>query len=175
MVALLSPRYKEVGAEGSPEITSTFHVLLDLTTFFDLYHNNKHEQAYEVSSRHVSSIQSSVWHRLIWMFPPRWSRNWNLCLSRWRQSTTKSKPSRITLTRFGRTYLTSFWPPWTSSTLNIRQPSRFSPPALYPFAISCTELSWMISVLQKQWNSESNGWQSHGNSKTGWWRQANGM
>ncbi|ELT94870.1 hypothetical protein CAPTEDRAFT_177509 [Capitella teleta] len=44
----IAQRYKEVGAEANPAVSSTFHLLLDLTTFFDLYHGGKHEQAYKV-------------------------------------------------------------------------------------------------------------------------------
>ncbi|KAK2144899.1 hypothetical protein LSH36_721g01052 [Paralvinella palmiformis] len=44
----IAQRYRELGQEGSRHTTSTFHLLLDLMTFFDLYHTNKYEQACSV-------------------------------------------------------------------------------------------------------------------------------
>ncbi len=41
-------RYHEQGAEGTRSTTSTFHLLLDLMTFFDFYHSGRMEQAYKV-------------------------------------------------------------------------------------------------------------------------------
>ena len=41
-------RYRTQGIQGSTSTTSTFHLLLDLTTFFDLFHTNKYDHAYNV-------------------------------------------------------------------------------------------------------------------------------
>jgi hypothetical protein len=55
MIVFIS-RYKEVGAEAKAAVTSTFHLLLDLSTFFDLYHSGKQEQAYKVSLPLLSAL-----------------------------------------------------------------------------------------------------------------------
>jgi len=44
----IAQRYRELGQEGSRHTANTFYLLLDLMTFFDLYHTNKIEQAYNV-------------------------------------------------------------------------------------------------------------------------------
>lgn len=48
MAVSVAERYREMGAKGSQSVTNTFYLLLDLITFFDLYHNKNMEQAYNV-------------------------------------------------------------------------------------------------------------------------------
>jgi len=44
----IAERYKALSVEMSHKLLSTFHLLLDLMTFFDLYHANKIEQALDI-------------------------------------------------------------------------------------------------------------------------------
>jgi len=44
----IAQRYRSHSYEGSRHTTSTFYLLLDLMTFFDLYHTQKTDQAYTV-------------------------------------------------------------------------------------------------------------------------------
>ena len=41
----VAKRYKSLGVSGGREATATFFLLLDLATFFDLFHAGKHDQA----------------------------------------------------------------------------------------------------------------------------------
>ena len=44
----VAQRYRSLGHAGPAHVTATFYLLLDLLTFFDLYHTGKSEQAFAV-------------------------------------------------------------------------------------------------------------------------------
>lgn len=48
MAVSVAERYKNVGNDASRLTTATFYLLLDVMTFFDLYHANKHQDALDV-------------------------------------------------------------------------------------------------------------------------------
>ena len=54
----LPNRYRNQATDSSLENTRTFHLLLDLMTFFDFFHGGKLEQAYSVSSGHLPPTKS---------------------------------------------------------------------------------------------------------------------